>query len=173
MENKSSWILFVHLSFSSLRTLTNYFILKHGLSWIRYFYNKVKTTIFTLKSATWVSSSWVINYFNQGFKRFLVNRFGNYFSYKQTDIFCILEIQYLFMIFQDAFRQVQYRMIGDDSTPTFFSVNPLSGVISLRNVSLQQDTGSVYNVGHSVQHFVSVSKYMVCLTMFWSTTKHV
>jgi len=43
-------------------------------------------------------------------------------------------------------------MIGDDSTPTFFSVNPLSGVISLRNVSLQQDTGSVYNVGHGVQH---------------------
>lgn len=48
-------------------------------------------------------------------------------------------------VLQDQFGLVRYRMIGDDSGPNFFEVNPDSGQVNLIS-SVEGDTLSEYRV---------------------------
>ena len=51
--------------------------------------------------------------------------------------------------FQAPFNTVTYQLIGDDITPTFFSVDSSTGLISLRQgADLRTDTQSKYTVSY-------------------------
>ena len=53
-------------------------------------------------------------------------------------------------LFQDPFNVVKYRLIGDDSAPTYFSLDENSGNIAVQpGVELVQDSLTEYTVSYS------------------------
>ena len=49
------------------------------------------------------------------------------------------------MFFQDPFRRIRYTMIGDDSAPTYFTVNEGNGELRLK-ASVNDDKETAYKV---------------------------
>lgn len=53
---------------------------------------------------------------------------------------------FLISLFQSPFKDVTYRIIGDDSAPVFFDIGQTDGNLKLQQ-SVNADTETVYKVG--------------------------
>ena len=61
-------------------------------------------------------------------------------------------------LLQKPFSDVEYRVIGDGTAPTYFALDSASGQVSVRNgVDLPADTSINYNVGQSFDGADSLS----------------
>ena len=63
---------------------------------------------------------------------------------------------------QAPFNTVRYMLIGDDSTPSFFTVEPTNGLISMRvGTDLRTDTQTKYIVSHSACVYVTITELCI------------